>query len=91
MKKKLPNTILHHVVYSFNGVGNHQQIDIKVPIFTTEHHILTELQRRGGNVSRGFLQSLRYFLWEKETIGNYITLVLPLEIESTIQKEGGKK
>ena len=81
---KFPNTMYHHILYAYSGVGKHEQIDIQVPIYTTEHHILTELQRRGKNVSRGFLQSLRYFIWERETARNYVDL--SEKVTPTIEK-----
>lgn len=84
MKKKIPNVMYHHVVYSYSGVGKHEQIDIKVPIYTTEHHILTELQRRGKNVSLGFLNALRFFIWERETTNNYQDL--PIKWLDAIKK-----
>ncbi len=92
-KKKKINTMYHHIVYAMNGVGDHKQIDIQVPIYTTEHHILTELQRRGKNVSRGFLQSLKYFIWERTTLGTFVDLQQGggITIEHTEEKEGKKE
>lgn len=71
---KTIKTVSHHVLYAHNGVGNHEQIDITVPIFSSEHHILTALQRRGKNVSKGFLNALKYFIWERETTEQYYNL-----------------
>jgi len=84
MKKSKPKFVEHHVVYAFNGTGNHEQIDIVVPIFSTEHHLLTSLQRRGKVVSKGFLDCLRYFLWEHITTNNFI------DIAKEEIKEGGE-
>lgn len=64
----------HHIVYAYNGVGNHKQEDIKVKIFPSEHYILTLMQRRGKIISKGFIDSLKYFIWEHETKEDYTCL-----------------
>lgn len=72
-KKTIPNVMIHHVIYAYSGT-KHKQEGIVIPIYTTEHHLLTSLQRRGKNVSKGFLDALRYFIWEHEVSSNYADL-----------------
>ncbi len=86
MPKKKINVMLHHILYEYNGVGKHGQIELKVPILTTEHHILTELQRRGKNVSKGFLDALEYFIWYRKTTKQFQDL--SAEDPDTIQVVG---
>ena len=75
LKKILRDKIVgHHIVYAYNGTGNHKQTDVEVPIYYMEHHILTALQRRGSRISRGFIQTLKYFIWEAETTGKIMEL-----------------
>lgn len=67
---KESRSLVHHILYAYNGVGNHKQIDITVRIYPSEHYLLTLLQRRGSKVSKGFIDSLRYFIWEHTTKGD---------------------
>ena len=60
----------HHIIYAYDGL-THVQSDIEVPIYNMEHYICTLMQRRGKYVSKGFLDWLKYYIWEKETTGAF--------------------
>ena len=55
----------HHITYTYNG-NTHKQEEIVVPVYYMEHHIITQLQRRGKYISKGFIKTLKYFIWEHE-------------------------
>ena len=68
-KKTLRNKVVeHHIIYNFNHLA-HKQKEIVVPVKYMEHWILTQLQRRGNTISRGFVNSLKYLIWMWETTG----------------------
>lgn len=73
-KKTLRNKIVeHHIIYEYNGL-THKQEEIKVNIYNNEHWLISHLQKRGRYVSRGFLQTLKHFIWLRETTGNFVDL-----------------
>lgn len=83
-KNTLRNKIVpHHIAYEYNGL-THKQEAIVVPIFNNEHWLISHLQKRGKYVSQGFLQSLKHFIWLRETTGNY--QILPPVTTETIKK-----
>lgn len=84
LRKKVLN---HHILYQYDGL-THKQKAIEVPLYHNEHYIVKLLQTRGKWVSRGFLQSLKYFIWERETTNNFVDL--PRSQENTIQKTESK-
>jgi hypothetical protein len=75
----------HHINYEYNG-STHKQEAVTVAIYNNEHWLIGHLQKRGKYVSKGFLQTLKYFIWLRETTGNYVTLDLPPKADNTIQK-----
>lgn len=72
-KLRRSRVVKHHVTYAYNGL-THNQEEIIVPIFNMEHHICTEMQRRGQYVSKGFIDWLKYWIWERETTGKFTDL-----------------
>lgn len=62
-KFRKPKVLNHHIVYGYDGC-THKQLDIEVPIYDTEHYILTLLQRRGKYISKGFIRALGFFIWQ---------------------------
>ena len=93
MRKKIRNkVVLHHVLYEYDGCS-HKQKEVVVPILYIEHHFLTQLQRRGKYVSKGFLDSLKHFIWVRETTGEYIILDTNLSeytADTIIKEKDGK-
>jgi hypothetical protein len=76
LKKKLREKVVgHHINYEYNGL-THKQEAVIVPIYHMEHWIVSQLQRRGKYVSKGFLQTLKHFVWLRETTGNFVDLQL---------------
>ena len=61
-KSKLPKTVTHHIIYSLEGTS-HKQKPVTVVVYSTEHWILSQLQRRGSLISKGFLRALQHFIW----------------------------
>ena len=62
--------VVHHICYDYNG-SSHKQEEITKVVYYAEHHILTQLQRRGKRISKGFLDHLKYFIWKTEVTGFY--------------------
>jgi hypothetical protein len=91
-KKILRSKVVeHHILYQYDGL-RHKQAPISVHIYNNEHYILSLLQKRGKWVSWGFLQSLKQFVWERETTRHFDDLELwniaplPPKPDDTIQK-----
>jgi len=84
-KKTLRNKIVeHHINYEYNGL-THKQEPVTVKIYNNEHWLISHLQKRGKYVSKGFLQTLKYFVWLRETTTNFVDL--SGETLDTIKKE----
>lgn len=87
LKKVLRNKVIeHHISYEYSGT-THKQEEIVVPVYYMEHHLLTQLQRRGKFVSKGFLRTLEHFIWKhKESATD-----LSLEVSDTIGEVDERK
>lgn len=86
-KETLRNKVVpHHIAYEYNGL-THKQEEIVVPIYNNEHWLVGHLQKRGKYVSEGFLQTLKHFIWLRETTGNFVRLELPPKADDTIKEE----
>lgn len=85
LRKKIRGKIVeHHILYEYDGCA-HKQKEVKVPIFYIEHHIITQLQRRGKWVSKGFIKALKHFIWLYEDSAVDLSAV----DGDTIEKVGG--
>jgi len=84
-KKVLRNKVVsHHILYEYNGL-THKQEAIKVDVYSNEHWLISHLQKRGKYVSKGFLQTLKHFIWLRETTNAFVDL--PRSQDNTIQEE----
>lgn len=62
-KKRKQKPVCHHIMYDYSGCS-HTQKQVTVFVYPIEHHLCTQLQRRGKYVSKGFIKHLEHFVWK---------------------------